>query len=407
MSYSKNIENDMRFHCEKVCQNHGNCFYNDNIHDNNHIHNCNGNNYVYIPYYKVQQQKQNRFDQRLEEKFETQQSNKKTLIKQNLSKIDNELSEIKKKINYNEKYSQPKSASNRNNFGLYFPYGNKSSSRLQLNHYNNLYIDNENNKNYKSQFHNDLNNSHHISKTKIQNHVDDKQYTTNNKPKTNLSFSHFSIELICLGNNKTNELLQTIRDQEKMINNLMNNIIQLEEKVNSLESEKNLIKIKNANKEENKINIQYNQHLTDRTSTILLKNNKYSKKNIHKNTYDKNFDNNIDNNTNEQEVNQIENNNNNDIIILNEHCQTQRNNIETNDDMMNFLHADSPIQQQRFNTEPTQEIANTNTNNIKETKATNKPQNEQIKILPLKLNFNYASYLNGEPFTTLIKTNNK
>ena len=34
-------------------------------------------------------------------------------------------------------------------------------------------------------------------------------------------------------------------------------------------------------------------------------------------------------------------------------------------------------------------------------------QNEKIRILPLKLNFNYASYLNGEPFTTLIKTNNK
>ena len=249
-----------------------------------------------------------------------------------------------------------------------------------------------------------MNNSHHIRKPKIQNHVDDKQYTTNNKPKTNLSFSHFSIELVCLGNNKTNELLQTIRDQEKMINNLMNNIIQLEEKVKTLESEKNLMKTKNENKEENKINIQYNQHLTDRTSNILLKNNKYSHKNIHKNTCDKN----VDTNTNEQEVNQIENNNNNnDIIILNEHCQTQRNNIEINDDVMNFLHADSPIQQQRFNTEPNQEIANTNTNNIKETKTTNKPQNEKIRILPLKLNFNYASYLNGEPFTTLIKTNNK
>ena len=402
MSYSKHIENDMKFHCEKVCQIHGNCFYNDNIHDNNHIHNCNGNNYRYIPYYKVQQHKQNRFDKRLEEKFETQQSNKKTLIKQNLSKIDNELSEIKKKINSNEKYSQPISASNRNNFGLYFSYGNKSSSRLQLNHYNNLYIDNENNKNYTSQFHNNLNNSHQICKTKIQNNYEDKQYTTNNKLKTNLSFSHFSIELLCLGNNKTNELLQTIRDQEKMINNLMNNIIQLEEKVKSLESEKNLIKTKNENKEENKINIQYNQHLTDRTSTILLKNNKYSNRNIHKNTCDKS----ADTNTNEQEVDQFVNSNNNDIIILNEHCQTQRNNIETNDDMMNFLHADSPIQQQRFNTEPTQEIAN-NTNNPKESKIANKPQNEQIKILPLKLNFNYASYLNGEPFTTLIKTNNK
>jgi hypothetical protein len=96
-------------------------------------------------------------------------------------------------------------------------------------------------------------------------------------------------------------------------------------------------------------------------------------------------------NNNTQEINQTETN-----IINREHCQTYRN----NNDMFN---TDSLIEQ-RFKTEPI--IQETNI-----PKATLPLQQktiikEQPLNLPFKLHFNYADYINGKPFTTLINTEN-
>ena len=210
---------------------------------------------------------------------------------------------------------------------------------------------------------------------------------------TNTGFvcSHFCVELLARENNNVTQLLQTIHDQENKINNLRNNILHLEEKLKLLEKEplaKNNFPIKG-------IIPRDNLYMTDRMSNISIKNYKNKNSLFLNETYDNEQQ---YSNNNTQDIFQIETNDNyidNNNLIRREHCQTHRNN-----DTTNFLNGDS-LSGQRVKTEPIQEAINSKGTLTLQQKPITK---EQPLKLPFKLHFNYADYIGGKPFTTLIST---
>ena len=374
MSYLNNQEN-RKCNSERnylIYNEEEDCNTNTNESNNNSV-----NDYVYVPYYKVKQ---------YQKELNQQESNKKGEIKENLMKINTELTELKKNIDYkgNNRHLSP--LNYRNNNGLFYTYENIKKSPSYFNTFNKTSFLKDKSYNPTLNYKNDCLTSGNIN-DKI--NKDKKNLNSNNVNNSNLVLSHFCIELLGQENSNVNKLLQTIHDQENTINNLRNNILHLEEKLKILEKEKESSIKTNFPIKGILIPQDNNQYLTHKTNNISLKN--YNNK--HSLFLNETYENEQQySNNNTQEINQTETNN----IINREHCQTYRN----NNDMFN---TDSLIEQ-RFKTEPI--IQETNI-----PKATLPLQQktiikEQPLNLPFKLHFNYADYINGKPFTTLINTEN-
>ena len=263
MSYLNNQEN-RKCNSERnylVYNEEEDCNTNTNESNNNRV-----NDYVYVPYYKVKQY-QNELNQ--------QESNKKGEIKENLMKINTELSELKKNIEHkgNNRHLSP--LNYRNNNGLFYTHENIKTTPSYFNTFNKTSFLKDKNYSRTINYKNNCYTSGNI-KNKINN--DKKNFNSNDVNNANLVLSHFCIELLGDENNNVNKLLQTIHDQENTINTLRNNILHLEDKLKILEKEKEPSIKNNFPIKGILIPQDNNQYLTHKTNNISLKNynNKHS-----------------------------------------------------------------------------------------------------------------------------------
>ena len=352
----------------------------------NESNNNSVNDYIYVPYYKVIQ---------YQKEFNQQQSNKKVEIKENLLKINTELSELKKNIEHKGNKRPLSPLNHRNNNDLCFTYENIKKTPSHFNTVNKSSFLKDKSYNHTTQYKNNCVISEGvnsiINKDKHYSNNDDDVQSVRSGKGANFVFSHFYVELLGHENNNVQKLLQTIHDQENTINNLRNNILHLEEKLNILDKEKEPL-IKNNFPIKGITTLQDNKYLTDRTNNISLKN--YNNK--HSLFLNETYDNEQQYFNLTQNINQTETNNN---LINREYCQTYRNNNKESNNN-NMINTNSPIEQ-RFKTEPIQETINPKPTLTLQHKIIMK---EQPLKLPFKLHFNYADYINGKPFTTLINT---
>lgn len=289
---------------------------------------------------------------------------KRTILKQNLSKIDNELNEIKKKIYFTDNRSQSKISINSNSgSNINVNNNNRNQNCIQISQLGN---------DYTSLSHKDIQNNTFYGKyIKDKN---DNYYSKDN----NLSITQFNFYLLSNYTNNHDDLIETIQNQEKTIKNLLQNIMELEDKVKLLEEEKQKYVSQNlqytSNKKTTESPTHFNQYpiqqeLTNKTSTILKKNSKYKHTiNTHNNIgfyySSQNSDTFIDK-----------------VTKSNEYSNTEQRNSYTN------IHSNNEITHLPNKTEP---INKSN-------------HNDGIN---LKLNFQYGKTVSKKQFTPLNQLNN-